>query len=464
MIELQKLREMPLFAGLPEERMQWLCENIKDVRVAADEVLVGEGDSSKGFYILLEGEFAITKFTDGQRIPAGRHVPPSFFGEIPLLADVPVPVTVKAVRDSRLVRLSDSAFRELLACCDSFSRIIFRTMAARIAGMESFVRTREKMAALGTLSAGLAHELNNPAAAVGRAADRMQEALDVLHASVCAISREAIPRETMAALAALSKRPVGGGQTYDALQVSEAEDTLTEWLEDHGIDKAWLVAPILAASQISIRELDQLAGSLSAEQLNAGINWLAATLELRSLMDESRRGSARISEIVKALKSYSYMDQGPQQEVDLHDGIEDTLTIMRHKLKQGITVERDYERNLPRLSVYGSELNQVWTNLIDNAADAMNGKGEITIRTRREGDYALVEIIDSGPGIPPEIQSRLFEPFFTTKPMGKGTGLGLDIAYRIVVNRHQGFIRALSRPGKTSFQVRLPLGNPQRSA
>jgi signal transduction histidine kinase len=232
---------------------------------------------------------------------------------------------------------------------------------------------------------------------------------------------------------------------------------LSDWLAAHGVEKPWLVAPSLIACGIVRDDIAALGESLAPDQFNVSIRWLGATIELRALLDEATRSATRISDMVKALKSYAYMDRAPQQEVDIHDGIEDTLTIMRHRLTQDIAVRREYDRDLPRLQVYGSELNQVWTNIIDNAVDAMEGCGDLVISTRREGDYAVVEITDSGPGIPPEMQSRLFEPFFTTKPVGQGTGLGLDIAYRIVVNRHGGTILVHSQPRATTFQVRLPL-------
>jgi signal transduction histidine kinase len=249
----------------------------------------------------------------------------------------------------------------------------------------------------------------------------------------------------------------GHGPAGDALQQSEAEDALLDWLAKLGIERPWLMAPSLARIGIGRADLEPLAARLNEEQFAAGIRWLAATLELRSLVEETRRGAVRISEIVKAMKSYSYMDQAPQQAVDLHGGIDDTLTIMHHRLKHGVTVRREYDRSLPNLVVYGSELNQVWTNLIDNAIDAMEGKGEIVIRTGRDANDAVIEVTDNGPGIAPEVMPHLFEPFFTTKPLGEGTGLGLDISYQTVVQRHGGEIRVESRPGRTTFQVRLPL-------
>src|SRR6201993_1716936 len=243
----------------------------------------------------------------------------------------------------------------------------------------------------------------------------------------------------------------------DALKQNQAADALSDWLLAQGVGKPWLLAPCLVSAGILRKELDLLAGALNREQFAAAVHWLASTLELNALMEDIRVGSVRISGIIRAMKSYSHMDQSPQQEVDIHEGIEDTLIIMQHRLKQGVTVHREYDHSLPHLSVYGSELNQVWTNLIDNAIDAMSGKGDIVVRTYREMDEAVVEFTDNGTGIADDVMPHLFEPFFSTKPPGQGTGLGLDISYQTVVNRHRGALLVSSRPGQTTFQVRLPL-------
>jgi signal transduction histidine kinase len=449
MIELARLREMPLFAGMPPEREEWLCDNVTDLKLAPGEALVNEGEPAKGFFVLLEGEILVTRRSEGHDMAVGRHLPLSFFGEVPLLAETPVPVTLRSIGPSRLIRLKDEAFRELLAVCPSFSKQVFRAMARRASGLESFIRQREKMAALGTLAAGLAHELNNPAAAVSRSTQQTRAAVNELNARICALYKSRVPPEGMEALDALRQ---GAKKTaLEPLELSEREDALADWLAGRGVDKAWLLAPPLAAAGITIEQLSSLATLMDAGALSTGLGWLAAMLEISSLLDESSCAVSRIAEIVRAMKSYSYMDQAPQQEVDIHDGIEDTLTILRHKLKKGINVTRDFDRSLPRVPAYGAELNQVWTNLIDNAADALEGTGNITLRTRRENDHAVVDVIDDGPGIPPEIQGRIFEPFFTTKPVGQGTGLGLDIVQKIVVNRHDGSIVLDSRPRETRF-------------
>ncbi|GAB7547912.1 ATP-binding protein [Cupriavidus sp. CuC1] len=459
MIGLADLRRLPFLADISEERLAWLCANLVEVTMKEGEVLVRQGEYRPVFSLVLAGEVAAMIRSGGQQIPTNRFVAPSFFGGASLLSGAPAPGTLVAVCDGRLGELAAPAFRELLAACEPFSRLIFRHTIDRLNLLESTARNREKLAALGTLAAGLAHELNNPAAALARTADCTLAALGVLKDAAVELSHCAIPPETLNALDALSERrpPGGAAQSAGALQRSEAEDALANWLAEHGVQRPWLMAPCLVKMGIAREDLAPAAASLTAGQFTAGMHWLVATMDLRALMEDTRLGAARISEIVRAMKSYSYMDRAPQQEVDLRVGIEDTLTILHHKLKQGVSVRLDFDRELPHVVAYGSELNQVWTNLIDNAIDAMQGTGEIVVRTRRELDFAVVEITDNGPGIAPDVMPHLFEPFFTTKPQGQGTGLGLDISYQTVVNRHGGAIHVKSRPGETTFQVRLPL-------
>lgn len=457
MIELGRLRAMPLFSGLSDERLAWVCGQLTELALAPDEALVHEGEAGRGFFVLIEGALQITKRTNGSELPAGRHEAPAFLGEIPLLSGTPTVVTVRSSGPSRLLRLDDEAFRELIATDVTFSRTLFQAMTRRVAGMESFVRQREKLASLGTLAAGLAHELNNPAAAVARSTDRMRGIARELDLITCELHGVDLPHPTMERLKALSATATDGpAPARSPIEESDREEAFGAWLDARGVPSAWRIAPVFAASRLELPELEAVLAQAGAG-VSPAVRWLGATIELSALVDEASHGAGRIADLVKAMKSYSYMDQAPRQEVDLHEGLEATLTIMRHKLKHGITVVREYDPTLPKLSVFGSELNQVWTNLIDNAVDAMAGKGTLALRTRRDGAYAVVEIADSGPGIPQEVQTRLFEPFFTTKPVGKGTGLGLDISWRIVANRHGGTIKVESAPGDTRFIVLLPL-------
>ncbi|AXF03882.1 ATP-binding protein [Paraburkholderia hospita] len=460
MIELHTLSKVPVFADLTEDRLQWLRENLIEFSVSAGEVLLHEGEMTTSLLILLEGELTTTRREDGrdygERFPA-----PDVFGTPCVIASIPFPATLTAMRDCRLARLPEAAFRELFMSSGPFGRVVARVMTDWLTALETADLNRAKLAALGKLAAGLAHELNNPAAALTRALDHMRREFAALEDAALALGCNAVPREVVARLSALANGKAPNG-AMNSLQRSEAEVRLGDWLATHGATKPWLAAPVLVAHGVTMEDLGPLASSLDTRQFDSAIGWIARVLDLRSMMDEAMQGALRISDIVAAMKSYSFMDQGPQQEIDIHEGIDDTLTVMMHEMKRGIDVIRDYDHSLPRLQVYGSELNQVWTRIIENAIEAMNGQGTITIHTRRDADCAVVEIADNGPGIPPEALTHLFEPFFTSKHVAgahdHGLGLGLHIAYRIVVNRHGGTIQAQSGPGWTTFRVTLPLG------
>jgi PAS domain S-box-containing protein len=325
---------------------------------------------------------------------------------------------------------------------------------------ERALRQSEKMATLGTLAAGVAHELNNPAAATRRASEQLREAfarLESAHLHLEAVALGPEERQLLLSFERQARERAARPDDAGTLERSDLEATMEDWLEDHDVADPWDLAPALVAQGLDPDALAGLAGVLQGGALSAGLAWLTTAFRVHTLSYEIGQGSARISEIVGALKSYSYLGQAPVQAVDLHEGLDNTLVILRNKLKMGIRVHRDYGADVPRVPAYGSELNQVWTNLLDNAADAMGGKGEITIRTRREPGWAVVEICDNGPGIPESFQARIFDPFFTTKAPGKGMGLGLSTSYSIITDKHKGTVSVASRPGRTWFTVRLPI-------
>jgi signal transduction histidine kinase len=322
------------------------------------------------------------------------------------------------------------------------------------------LRQSEKLATLGKLSAGMAHELNNPAAATQRGAAQLQETISYLQQTHLRLGEFKVTEAQMVSLLALDKlarERAGKPADMDSLTQSDREQALEAWLEERGIKRAWQVAPTLVNLGFEPGEVQTLVASFTVDQFPAIIDWLNDTYTVYSLLDEIGLGAGRIAELVKALKGYSYLDQAPIQTVDIHDGLDSTLVILRSKLRPGITVHRDYAADLPRIEAYGSELNQVWTNLIDNAIDATNGQGEIALQTRHDDRWVIVSIEDTGPGIPDEILPNLFDPFFTTKPPGSGTGLGLNISHNIVVQKHGGRIDVSSEPGKTRFEVRIPV-------
>jgi signal transduction histidine kinase len=453
------LRKIPLFTDLPEADLGHLCDVAEEMRLPAKSELFTEGSPGDRMYVVQEGELEILKASGGRQILLSVREPGDVIGETALFEQKPRMATVRARTDSVLIVVTREQLDHLLVCSPSAASTLFYTVLRRWRETEAMLRQSEKMAQLGTLSAGVAHELNNPAAAVKRGAGQLLDAVGQWEVAQAALDRwDLLPNQeaTLSELTARARTLASHPPTMDGLARSDLEEAIETWLRQQGIPDAVELAPELVNLEYDVKELDVLAGHFS-DRLPAVVRYLDAVYTVHNLLAEIGQGASRISEIVKALKSYSYLDRAPVQLVDIHEGLDNTLLILQHKLRSGIDVRREYASQPLKIQGHGSELNQVWTNILDNAADALNGHGQIIIRTRREGDWVVVEIEDNGPGIPAEVLPRVFDPFFTTKPPGEGTGLGLDITYNIVVNKHRGDIKVASEPGRTCFQVWLPL-------
>ncbi|NJN55105.1 MAG: histidine kinase [Anaerolineae bacterium] len=358
--------------------------------------------------------------------------------------------------------LDQNQMHHLLNLSPTAATIMLHTLTRRWRGIETLVRHNEKMAQLGTLTAGIAHELNNPAAAVARSANQLQVAIQRSEQAHVALEHLHLAGDQQATVSTLTRRVEempNGIVALDALTRSDREEEVESWLDEQAITNPWDLAPILVNLGFAPVELDELTATFTATQLPIVLRWLEAVCTTTSLLGEIVHAAGRIAEIVSALKSYAYLDQAPIQNVDIHEGLENTLVILRHKLKPGVTIQREYAPDLPKITAYGSELNQVWTNIIDNAADALNGQGQLTLRTKLDERKVVLEIEDNGPGIAPAHLPKIFDPFFTTKPPGKGSGLGLNISYNIMT-KHQGDIFVTSEPGRTTFQLVLPINPP----
>lgn len=458
----EELLKIELFQKLSNDRLEWICERATKINLARGDVLVKEGDLHRGFFILTSGSISITRFSEGVEMPVGQHQAPSFFGEIQIMTDDLVPVTLRALTDCQAYEIISEDFLQLVHQCRDFERTVFRTVQSRVQGLQSFIQNREKMAALGTLAAGLAHELNNPAAAVVRSLKDITPALLELQRMNLVYGQRNVDEAHTERW--LKIRDEGydfiASNKSDPLTMMDREDALMDWLEDYGVAEAWKIAEPLAAGNVEPQQLDDLMERWrddTTELRDMGLRWLALSFEVMTMIQSGLRGAERVSELVQSMRSYSHLDRGAKQQVDVHQGLEDTLQLLSHKLKQGVKIQRQYDRSLPKILAFGSELNQVWTNLIDNSIDAMEEKGDLEIVTANKGDRIAIKIIDSGVGIPLEIQSRIFEPFFTTKTVGKGSGLGLDNVRRIVENRHRGSISVESKPGRTCFIICLPV-------
>ena len=466
MTTLEELRRVPLFDGLSEEELGNVLEGGSEKLVRAGEVNGREGEPVEHLYVILEGDLRITKRTaDGGETVLNVYTPGNFFAEVPLLAGSPFMASGRALTDCRMFLIPNALFRRLLTENAPFSHTILQTMAERVQLLQSVAGQREKLDSLGTLAAGLAHELNNPASVTRRASEDLREDFARLRSLGWRLARAAARGELdPSALDALERSAAattaaGSPAPPEALEESDRGENLALWLEDAGLDDAWEIAPTFADKGLGTEDLEVLAGAIPPGPRADALRYLGAVMGVSGLLDEVQQSAGRVSEIVRTMEGYSYMDRAPIQDVDINRSLEDTVSVLGYKLG-GIEVGLDLDPELPRVTAYGGELNQVWTALLDNAIDAVGEGGRVRLRTTCEGDRVLVEVSDSGPGIPEHIRGRIFEPFFTTKDVGSGTGLGLDVGYRIVVGRHGGDIHVVSEPGDTRFEVRLPVKGP----
>jgi signal transduction histidine kinase len=459
------LRPMDLFADLSDDELQAWCDAAVLKDIPAGTVYARQDETRTGLILILEGTIeALVQDGTGDE-PIGNHVAPTWMGAIPTLVGGPSAVRMVARNDVRVAVIAPDDFIDLVrAHRPVFMRVMakVRPVTRRITQREA---NRDRLAALGTMSAGLAHELNNPASAAKRAASDLADALDVLTGTVGLLVEAGVEREQAAELVALQREAAAQCAAHvplSALDAADADDALTDAMAAAGVDDPWRISDPLVSAGVDpafVTRVADAAGPATA----ATLRWIAASLGARQLSAELRESTDRMGELVKAIKTYAYMDRGELVEVDVREGLDSTLTLLKHKLKHTeIEVERDYDPGLGKITVHGAELNQVWTNLLDNAIDAVGESGHITITTRADGDCAEVDIADDGPGIPADIRDRVFDPFFTTKEVGSGTGLGLDTARRILVERHHGSLTLESRPGRTVFRARLPINGARR--
>jgi signal transduction histidine kinase len=455
-----ELLNVPAFADLPDDQVEWFLSQSQEMNIKAGETYARQGDPADAMFVILEGEvqgraeFAGETFifTTG----AGEIT-----GVLPFSRMKTFTVTGRAMTDTRALRFPAAQFQELVQKMPELAKRLVGLMSDRIRETTRVEQQRDRLAGLGKLSAGLAHELNNPASAAKRAAGLLREAMKRIKDASHELGRRDLTAAQRSEIERLEASFIQRNDPpADSLTITDLEDQIDSLLRSHGQNDLWQLAADLARKNVKPEVLESLFANLGPQIARAALVRIAAAVEIGNLLNELESSTSRISDLVLAIKEYTYMDQSPVQSVDVVKGLENTLTILNYKLKRGVTVHREYEKIPLLVNSFGSELNQIWTNIIDNAIDAMNGSGDLRIRTYREDDCVVVEIADSGPGISPEVEAHIFEPFFTTKGVGEGTGLGLDTVQRIV-RKHRGSIQVTSEPGNTRFQVYLPLvGGP----
>lgn len=455
--DIEMVTRVPLFAGLSAADAAVLWDSGRRLSVQPGDVVIREGAPGESLYVILSGELEITRHDKGEDIVLAQRGAGEVIGEMSLLDSQPRSATAKAIRDTELLEVGQEAWRRVTAASASAVSTVLRTMARNLRSTEATLMQSEKLASLGTLAAGLAHELNNPAAAIQRSSEYLREAFERWGRLSGDLHRLDLTPGQRTALADLEASVARCCDCEARGDTSKEEDLLADRLEGLGVTDPWEIAPAMARYAFTRERIELVARDFPGPLLDPVMQWLGTGLTAQQLIEEIRLGSTAISRLVKSVKSYAFLDQSPLQDVDLRTSLEDTLIMLGHKLKQRVEVVRDFPDELPLVEAYAGELNQVWTNLIDNAIQAMDGHGRIELCIRALGAEVEVTITDTGPGIPAEERGRIFDPFFTTKAQGVGTGLGLHIVRNIVVNRHQGRIEVNSRPGRTQFRVVLPL-------
>jgi signal transduction histidine kinase len=465
-----ELRTLFLFEKLTDEQLRWISEHGCTMHMPAGGIVCREGDPADRFYVLLSGTIALSRRVGQDDVQTVRTEQRGVYmgATQSYLRDDGVPrtnqATMRALDDADFFVMSAEDFGHMMR---EWFPMAIHLLEGLVMGMRSSaaaISERQRLQALGALSAGLMHELNNPAAAASRATAALRQRVAGMRHKLGKLASGKVPADRLDALVELQEEVIekaSKAPTLTAMQAADREDELGDWMDEHQVTGGWDIAPVFAQAGIDVDCLDDIVVKVgSPELLDQAIHWIGYALETEQLMTDIEDATSRVSSLVNAAKQYSQMDRAAHQWIDVHGGLKSTLVMLNHKIGSGITVVKDFDRALPQIPAHPAELNQVWTNLIDNAVQAMNGVGTLTIKTYRDDDHLVVSIGDTGPGVPDELKKRVFEPFFTTKPVGEGTGLGLDISYRIVVNGHGGDISLESRPGDTRFKVRLPLAEP----
>ena len=461
----EELRGLFLFEHLSDAQLDWIEQNAVREEFKADSVVIREGDPATCFYVLLNGALRMTRVVAGAEVEMKRSDQRgSYCGATQFLAyqdsEATYGATIYAVSDLTFLTLPAAEFAVEFRQWFPMAAHLLEGMYLGWRNTDALVSSRRRLVALGELSAGLMHELNNPAAAAVRATAALRERVAGMRHKLAILAKKDIDPDLLELLLDVQERlvkQVGDAPKLSAMQQADREDEIGDWFDDHGIDQGWDLASIFVAAGLTPENLDHVLESVGEGLLDGAIRWLAYALETEMLMGEIEDSTSRVSTLVGAAKQYSQMDRAPHQFIDVHEGLDSTLVMMSGKLGEGIRVVKEYDCSIDRVPAYAAELNQVWTNIIDNAVGAMGGEGTLTLRTWQVGKQVRVEIGDTGPGIPEEVRQRIFEPFFTTKGVGEGTGLGLDISWRIVVERHSGDIKVTSVPGDTRFEVCLPV-------